>query len=343
MEKKAKVTPSILTGQDFISYAEGLTDEVDWIADGFITEPSITMIYATDGIGKSLIGVQAAMELASGLPVFKTFHTTRDYKVIYVMAERSIKEPMKRVKRMLTDADFKGRVKPENILITTTFQGKDLSRPDMTALLLAHLKQLGESIGGMDIVFFDPLYALVRGDLKSDEAINSVFNFFRTLGSDTGASICFIHHENRGQRSEGATERTGQDFYGNKFISGLCTAVWHMVRVGKPEDMRTKLMNQKDTESALASSIALEYDPVHGSVKANVSHNAKAKDSMIDAFLRKCFHEGRRFDGEEFSEGTGIKVHPVSIRRMLSKLQKEGRIKNESEAGQKARYSAVGV
>jgi len=343
MEKKAKVTPSILTGQEFISYAEGLTDEVDWIADGFITEPSITMIYATDGIGKSLIGVQAAMELASGLPVFKTFHATREYKVIYVMAERSIKEPMKRVKRMLTDADFKGRVKAENILITTTFQGKDLSRPDMTALLLAHLKQLGESIGGVDIVFFDPLYALVRGDLKSDEAINSVFNFFRTLGSDTGASICFIHHENRGQRSEGATERTGQDFYGNKFISGLCTAVWHMVKVGKQEDMRTALLNEKDTESALSPRVALEYDPVFGTVRANISHNSKAKDAIIDSFLRKAFQDGRKFDGEEFASETGIKVHPVSIRRLFSKLQKEGRIRNSAELGHKAVYTATGV
>lgn len=341
MENK-KVTPSILYGQEFIKYAEELTDEVEWIADGFITDPSITMIYATDGIGKSLIGVQAAMELASGLPVFKTFHSSRPYKILYVMAERSIKEPMKRIKRMLTDNDYKGKIKPENILITTTFQGKDLSRPDMTPLLLAHIKELGNTIGGIDIVFFDPLYALVRGDLKSDEAINSVFNFFRTLGSETGASICFVHHENRGQRNEGATERTGQDFYGNKFISGLCTAVWHMVRVGKPEDMRTKLVNEKDTESALASSIALEFDPVLGSVKANVSHNAKAKEAMIDAFLKKCFQEKRNFDGDEFSDATGLKVHPVSVRRMLSKLQKQGRVKNMSETGHKAVYSATG-
>jgi RecA-family ATPase len=337
-----KITPAILYGGELLEFIENLTDEVDWLAEGLLTDPSITMIYATDGIGKSLVGVQAALELASGLPVFKSFHPVKPYKVIYVMAERSIKEPMKRIKRMMAEEAFKLTFKPENFLITTTFQGKDLSKPEMGAILLQHVKDLADTIGGADVVFFDPLYALVRGDLKSDEAINSVFNFFRSVGSETGASIVFIHHENRGSRNEGALERTGQDFYGNKFISGLCTAVWHMVKVGKKEDMRTALVNEKDTESALPPKITLEYDPVIGTVKADINHNKKAKEIIIDAFLAKMAGSRSTFNSDDFSNATGIHVHPVSMRRLLSKLSKDGRIRNVSEVGSKAVYSAVG-
>lgn len=340
-EKKTKVLPETLYGDDIVKFIQNMTDDVEWIADGFITEPSITMIYATDGIGKSLIGVQAALELASGLPVFKAFHTTKPLKVVYVVAERSIKEPLKRIKRMMTDQGLGEHLKLENIAITTRFQGRDLSKAENTQMLFTVLQEAAQSLGGMDIIFFDPLYALVKGDLKSDEAINSVFNFFRLVGSTTGASIVFLHHENRGTRIEGEKERSGQDFYGNKFISGLCTAVWHMIKDGSKEDMRTILVNEKDTESALSPRITLEYDPVHGTVKANISHNSKAKDAIIDAYLKKMARDSNTFNSDDFSNSTGLKLHPVSMRRLLSKIQKEGRIKNISETGTKAVYMAL--
>ena len=94
---KKKIAPLDLWGIDLLEYLKTLSSDVDWIADGFITDSSITMLYATDGIGKSLLGIQSALELASGLPVFKGFHVNRPYKVIYCVAERSIKEPTKRI------------------------------------------------------------------------------------------------------------------------------------------------------------------------------------------------------------------------------------------------------
>lgn len=337
------LAPAYLAGRGLLEFVEGVTDEVEWIAEGLFTEPSINMIYATDGIGKSLIGVQAASELASGLPVFGVFPSSRAFKVVYVMAERSIKEPAKRIKRMLTDAGFKDRFIAENLLITTTFQGKDLSRPETAGILLEHIKQLGDEIGGIDLVFFDPLYALVRGDLKSDEAISSVFNFFRTLSTDTGASIFFIHHENRGNRNEEG-KRAGQDYYGNKFISGLCTAVWHMVKVGEKDEFKTALINEKDTESALPARVTLHFNPEVGTVKADIDHNPSARDTLIESFLKKAAKEKLEFTSDDFIAHTRLTIHPVSVRRLMGKLKQNGLIKNISSKGHKALYvSGVGL
>ena len=311
------------------------------MADGFIADPSITMLYATDGIGKSLIGVQMAMELASGLPVFKTLHIESPQKVIYVVAERSIKEPVKRIKRMFNDPDYAGRIKLENLSITTEFQGRDISNASNFEDLLSVLRRHAENMHGCDMVVFDPLYALVKGDLKEDKAINAVFSFFRAASALLNANIFFFHHENRGQRLEGAEERTGQDFYGNKFISGLCTAVWHMKREDKRDQFKTALLNEKDTEGALIPKITLIYDPDFNTVQADVSSSTKAKDLSVTAFLYEAKKARRLFTSEQFFAETHISIHKVSERRMIAKLVKDGRIKNTAENGLKGIYQSL--
>lgn len=341
MEKeRPKLAPRNLWGIDLIEYLKVLSDDVDWQAHGFLTESSITMLYATDGIGKSLIGIQAALELASGLPVFKSFHVGRPQKVIYCQAERSIKEPTKRIKTMIQDPDFAEKIKFGNFTLSTEFQGRDLSKESEADQLMQILKGHAEIMGGVDIVFFDPLYALIRGDLNSNEAINKVFNFFRRVGNELGCSIFFLHHENRGQREQGATERTGQDYYGSKFISGLCTGVWHMKKP-KEESFITTITNEKDSESCLVPSFKLTYDPEFNTVRADVSSSSKAKDILTQAFLSLAKETARKFSQEEFFVETQIQMHAVNQRKHFGHLIKNKKIKNVSGEGLKGIYVAI--
>ena len=341
MEKeRSKLAPRNLWGIDLIEYLKDLSDDVDWQAHGFLTESSITMLYATDGIGKSLIGIQAALELASGLPVFKSFHVGKAQRVIYCQAERSIKEPTKRIKSMIQDPDLIGKIKFENFTLTTEFQGRDLSKESETDYLMGVLKQHAETMGGVDIVFFDPLYALIRGDLNSNEAINKVFNFFRRVGNELGCSIFFLHHENRGQREQGATERTGQDYYGSKFISGLCTGVWHMKKA-KEDSFITTITNEKDSESCLVPSFKLTYDPEFNTVRANVSSSSKAKDILTNAFLHAAKESSRKFSQEDFFRETQIQMHAVTQRKHFGTLINNKKIKNLAASGFEGIYVAI--
>lgn len=342
MEKESvkKLAPTSLSGFDIVEYVTNLNDEVEWMCSGFITDPSITMIYATDGIGKSLIGIQTALELASGFPVFKTLHSERAFKIIYVMAERSIKEPMKRIKNMLGDPDYNGKINFLNLAVTTEFQGKDLSNPKNSEALLGVLKRHAKDIGGCDILIFDPLYALVKGDLKEDQPINAVFNFFRMASSELGANIMFFHHENRGQKEPGAKERTGQDYYGNKFISGLCTSVYHMIKE-KGDNSKTVLINEKDTESCLIPRITLSYNPEFNTVCGDINSSPKAKKIIIESFLKKCSEENKPFSQDDFFKFTGIHGHINSKRRIIAKLCQEKRIKNLNNSGIEGLYVAL--
>lgn len=339
-DKKKQTTPRELWGSSLLDYITNLNDNVDWMADGFLIENSINMLYATDGIGKSLIGIQCAIELASGLPVFKSFHTEKPYKIIYCVAERSIKEPTKRIKTMIHDPELANKINFDNFTITTELQGRDLSNPEQARNLLAVLKNHASRMNGVDICFFDPLYALVKGDLKDDKAINGVFDFFRLIGSEMGSSVFFLHHENRGQKEQGATERTGQDFYGNKFISGLCTSVWHMKK-DKTDGFKTIIKNEKDSESCLIPSFHLAYEPEFNTVSANVSSSPKTKEILTDAFFKKCKDSNRKFNQDEFVAETGIQMHHVTKRKFFSNLVKIGRLKNTAQNGQKGIYFVI--
>lgn len=339
LEKK-KQLPKNLWGIDLLEFLKTISDQVEWISHGFLADSSITMLYATDGIGKSLIGIQAALELASGLPVFKSFHVEKAQRVIYCVAERSIKEPTKRIKIMIQDEDYSGKIKFENFTITSDFQGRDLSNPAHADSMMNLLHKLAETMGGVDIVFFDPLYALVRKDLRTDEAVNGVFSFFRRVGSELGANVFFMHHENRGQRQEGETERTGQDYYGNKFISGLCTSVWHMTKE-KGEQFTTIIKNEKDSESCLIPYFKLEYNPMFNTVRANISSSSKSKEIIIDAFLKTCRDVNRKFTQQEFFKETKLEMHSVTQRKLFGTMAKDGKIKNTAPNGEIGIYVAL--
>lgn len=336
LKPKIKI-PINLNGNELLEFIQNLTDEVEWFSHGMILRDSITMLYATDGIGKSLIGIQAALELASGLPVFKTLAVDKPLKVIFCQAERSIKEPLKRIKLMLQDEEFAGKILLENFTLTTELQGKDVSNHEQADELLESIKKHSEKMGGVDIVFFDPLYALVRGDLREDKSVNGVFSFFRRIGSEIGASVFFFHHENRGNFDKKKKKRIGQDFYGNKFISGLCTAIWHMHK-DEDDKFKTYLINEKDSESCLISRIGLVYAPENATVRADVSSSPKNRDIMIEAFLKKRKDDGKHFSQFELFSEIHCQLHESNQRRVLGELIKGGRIKNIAPHGMKGSY-----
>ena len=238
---------------------------------------------------------------------------------------------------MIQDEDFAGKILFENFTITTQFQGRDLSNVAQADALMAILKAHANNMGGCDICFFDPLYALVRKDLKSDEAINGVFNFFRRVGNELGSNVFFLHHENRGQRKEGEEKRSGQDFYGNKFISGLCTAVWHMVK-DEDDKFTTIIANEKDSESCLVPKIVLSYSPEFNTVRANINSSTKAKDIMTDSFLKKYKESSKTFTRQQFFEETLIQMGESAQRKLFAKLTSEGSIKNISLSGTSGVY-----
>lgn len=338
--KPKKITPMKLHGAELLEYIKTLSDEVDWLSHGFLANNSISMLYATDGIGKSLVGIQGALELASGLPMYKTFETAKPIKVIYCVAERSIKEPLKRIKLMIQDQDLAGKVLFENFTISTELQGRDVSSPTESDKLMEILSSHARNMDGVDLVFFDPLYAMVKGDLKDDKAINAVFNFFRRVGNELDANVFFLHHENRGSKEAGASERTGQDFYGNKFISGLCTAVWHMVKA-KDEQFQTIITNEKDSESCLLQKFTLTYDPEFNTVRADASVSSKNRDILIESFLGRMREKDEKFSQDELFAAIGCKLHKVNQRKTISKLVKSKLIKKISPEGHVGIYKAL--
>jgi len=342
MKKKSKILPDVMIGDTIAELCAELTNKTEWLAEGFMTDPSITMIYGTDGMGKSFAGLQNAVEFSCGLPLYGVFPVAEPKRIIYCVAERSAKEPLRRIKDMMETERIRTSLNLNNLCITTSFQGRDISNKLVSDLLIAKLVNMSETIGGADCVYFDPLYALVKGDLKSDEAINGVFDFFRRVGNELGASVVFIHHENRGQRMDGEKERSGQDYYGNKFISGLCTSVYHMKREDKKEEMRTVLINEKDTDRVLAPRIELEYHPELSMIKADMNSSPVLREISVKEYFSKAFMSGAKFTAEELFSNLGIQAHAVSKRKMIAAWLKEGKIRNTAVSGAKGIYIALG-
>lgn len=116
-----------------------------------------------------------------------------------------------------------------------------------------------------------------------------------------------------------------------------------MKKENKNEEMRTVLINEKDTDRVLAPRIELEYHPELATVKANIGSSPIIKEIKLREYLNAKQSSGTTFTSEELFSTLGINVHPVNKRKMMAGWIRLGRIKNLAVNGAKGIYSATGI
>jgi len=209
---------------------ETTTAERAAIIEEILYEKSAVLIYADDGVGKSVLVLQMGLQMTIGKSkLFSEFNIPKPRKVIYFQQERYPDESFERIKHMRHIIPYNSK----NIIITTALQGCDLqdkqSRAETVRETIEILNYYREHAGFIpDVLIFDPIYAMVSEDLSTAIACNAVTGFFRKLQTITQASILATSHTNRGIRDKDSNyKRVGKDMYGNRFLSAFFTGSNH--------------------------------------------------------------------------------------------------------------------
>ena len=303
------------------------------LIEGFIPEKSITMIYADDGIGKSTINLQAMAEASSNLSVFEGLFAEEPLNVIYVLGERDIEEPFERLVMM----DNKLHFNFQRFAITDKLQGFNLQNERHHEPCLILIKEIAEKCfsGKVDIVNFDPIYALCGGKLKEDEDVSTLRRFILKVKKMLNCSIIIIHHENRGTYDKKTKKRIGGDYYGNKFLSAMCTGVWHMKE--RDNGLGTILSNEKDSYKTLLKFIPLIFDEEYFTSKVDASHSSIHIRMILNGFMNQCLKTHKKFalnDLKSLTDG----VCNSTFRKILNPHLLSGKIRNCKPLGEKALY-----
>ena len=264
-------------------------------------EHTITMWYAADGVGKSTLLLQKALELASGLNVFGGFPTKENANVIYVMTERHRYEAFERIQKMSQLYNFKW----ENFAITDQLQGFNiLIQNDFMRFVEGILKisKVFEDRGGVAEVNIDPIYAIVPRGLTGEEGSGAVTQLCRRLQSELGCSVHFTHHSNRGVKDLDTGKRGKEDMYGSRFLSANCTGVFRIVNT----HIGTDIIQEKDSLQCLTKKISLTFNDETYVSLMNLDDSIVTKAEKIKQFIRNCYTLKKDFTSTELDKETGV-------------------------------------
>ncbi len=292
--------------------------------EGLLYERSILMMSAPPCVGKSLLALQMAVQMASqDKPVFGQLHVPKIRRSYIIMGERDIEEIRERLESMIKTNPFY----TSHIMIDPYMQGMDLLKDDHQDAAINRIASFHENDIPIDCVFIDPIYCMVSGGLSKDEPATQFCRFSSRLQQRIGCSNILIHHTNRGARNkEGG--RTDIDFYGSQWLFAHVTGAYQLD--GNKDGVL--MTNKKNSHSNLLDKIQLYYD-----ADSQLSHmtedmnQANALDRIM-VYVRKCkkLHKEFKFaDLEEESRVSRSRVRDI----LTGHLQKDLEIVRKSKYG----------
>lgn len=185
----------IYWGEDVLKVADErrkpLVDHLLWRGD-------TVFVLGREKVGKSILSLQLACALTTGEEFLDTFQVFEKCKVLYIQTEGKRYETQERLANMIEGVDcdlshFTHLFMPGMELDTK--RGLD----ELSALLEEHRVR-------PDVVFIDPLYMSMSGDMKDAKAARAWIGNVRGLVGRFNASLVIIHHTHRGIRNN----RTGE-------------------------------------------------------------------------------------------------------------------------------------
>lgn len=297
---------------------DNTTDEKEPLIEGFLYKNSVLMIYADSGLGKSVVTLNAMAQLCSGNKVFGHLAVSEEYDkpfphVYWILAERSKHEPLSRLRQMSKGIkDFRY----SNFTLDHQFQGFNLLDPNDQMKALFRIQQV-HAVHKIDVVVFDPIYALVAGGLSEDKPATMFTRFSTLVQATLGCTNVLIHHTNRGGRDEKGA-RTKGDMYGSRWIDAHIDGAFHLQNNGND----ACLVKTKDNHGVLLKKIPLLYDA--STMLSWMPENGSSRTKLDDLkeWLKPRKASGQTFTFDDMKDG--ILVSTAKMRQILSRQQDFG-------------------
>lgn len=293
-----------------------------------IPKLSIIQFYAPDGIGKSTILTQIAVQSTSGSPVFGGFPCEKPLRVLLLPTERPKEETFERIKLMMPHCSIHW----ENLAVEEML-GYDVLNYKMREDFIKKVIDF-DRVFNPDIIILDPIYAMVSKDLNNETA-GSINTVLLRIQAITKKTIAYTHHANRGIKNKDTGVREHEDMYGGRFLSAKCTGVFKI----KESEGGTVLLKEKDSYRCLADKITLKFDKETYLSHVDASQTIESGLVRIESFIRQSRHLKKDFYFEDLLREGGVST---SLTRLhLGNHLKSGSIINLKPQGVKALYRII--
>jgi len=256
------------------------------IVEGLLYRNSSLLCYADPGFGKSVLGINMAVQMALGISVFESLKVIRPFRIWYWQNERDEIEPIERLQRMLGSMNLLQESQAlfeSNFLLDLFPQSCLLTKHDSVSKIIERGQLLRP-----DVIFIDPLYPLAPG-LSQDEVGSIVSKYLTTIKRELGCAIVIWHHNVKHTYEIVNGERHSKDdpFYGSIWLKAHCTGAYLIKRT----DSGTHWINKKDSHSNLLKEFSLIYD--QDSSMSCAKSDSLSTLTQIKSYLNSQFKIGR--------------------------------------------------
>jgi putative DNA primase/helicase len=190
---------------DFSEMVSREAPKREFIADPWLYEKALAMVFAWRGVGKTLFGLWLAFAIATG-GEFLRYTAPRPRRVLYADGEMSFAMMQERVKGI---QEAHGGRQPEPGLfriITPDEQPLEHPIPDLSTP--AGQSRFEETLQGVEVLFLDNVSTLFRSRTQNEQEAWMMIQPWALSLRRRGIVVVFVHHAGKGgdQRGDSARE-----------------------------------------------------------------------------------------------------------------------------------------
>jgi hypothetical protein len=170
----------------------------DRLLGEWLTTTSRVYISADTGLGKTSLTMAIAMHCSAQID-FLRWRSHRQARVLFIDGEMS----RRLLKRRITEAVTRIGAKPPGLLFLSREDVEDFP-PLNTPAGLVWLLQFLDSLGGVDLIIFDNIMALLEGDQKDEVSWNAILPLVSELTKRSIGQIWIDHTGHDATRGYGS-------------------------------------------------------------------------------------------------------------------------------------------
>jgi RecA-family ATPase len=316
----------ILTGTELMV----LPSQPDnYIIQGLVWKGDVVIVLASEKAGKTILGLQMACSLTAGGHFLGEYEVPDACKVLYIQAEGSREETTLRLKAMNQEGALEWNpanfyhMFPSSISLDTQ-EGYD------------HVVDcIYKTEFHPDVIFIDPLYMAMQGDLIDNKASRLFCRNIRKLKELFNATIIINHHKRRPQKDKnGKYMDSGDDEIMGSFVWKAFPS--HILTLHKKSNNLRTLNCTTQRSGNVISNLVLELvepDPLY--FKINYEKNKKSVVTEVYTYL---LQEKEPKSVEMLA--TELKLDSGCIRRAIANLLaiKPPKIVNQNKGKRPSMY-----
>lgn len=313
---------SILNGVELLQLP---AEPNDYLIDKILWRNQIVILLAKEKVGKSILSLQMACSLTCGEQFLNEFDVARPMKVLYVQAEGDRYETINRLKSMISDQQVQWTA--DNFYHWFP-PALSLDREEGYQEFVDKVDEIGIF---PDVIFIDPLYLAMEGDLSDNKAARMFIRHCRMIQEKYKCAVIINHHEHRPikEKQSGWNIQEGDNSIMGSFAWKAFAS--HVIRIELHKD-KTRTMSCHTQRNGQVEE-TLKMDLVEHPLKFVVKSQEPPKNEQVRQIIEQF---GRAVSKDEIVKAYGFS--DSTVRKSLQSLIKSKQIRRVNKGHIPALY-----